>query len=103
MDGIFGALRVMGGGRLFPAGTAAAAGAGAGAGRVAAGSDWTGPGDGGVSATASWRAFELKLRFLRIGVAMTGNGEEESVLTVGIACYENQGTDWRWYGRGSHK
>ena len=89
MDGTFGALRVMGGGRFFPAGAAAAAAAGAGAGLVAAGSDWTGPGDGGVS--ASWRA--LKLRFLRIGVAMTGSGEEESVLTVGIACYENQGTN----------
>ena len=91
LDGIFGALRVMGGGRLFPAGATAAPTAGAGAGRVAAGSDWTGPGDGGVSATASWRAFTLKLRFLRIGVAMIGSGR--NVLTVEIACYENQGTD----------
>jgi hypothetical protein len=57
----------MGGGRFFPGGAGAvpAPAAGAGAGRVAAGS---GADDGGTSATGSCRA--LKLRFLRIGVAM---------------------------------
>lgn len=77
LGGSLGALRVMGGGRRFPAGAPPATGAW----RTATGSGSGGGAGGSSGGAASWRA--LKLRFFRMGVAMGVERKEKEVSEDG--------------------